>query len=108
MLKNKDNRNRPSDKIKPLTAIFLLDRYDSSVSDREISIRKPPPSEVFRLLLSHAYCFSLDETAVKERTVKAYLDLSEAVPVYELSYPSGYEHLPAVIATIESAIFPSQ
>jgi hypothetical protein len=57
-----------------------------------------------RAALAHAYCFSVKDAAQKRRTISNYLTLAGRVPVYEVRFCPGLEHLPAVLDTLQAIV----
>ena len=55
-------------------------------------------------LLTHAYCFSLQQPVFKQRMLQHYLELAARVPVFALRFRPGLEHLSAVADAVEQAV----
>jgi hypothetical protein len=55
-------------------------------------------------LLTHAYCFSLQEAVFKRRMLRHYLELAARVPVFALRFRPGLEHLSAVADAVEQVV----
>lgn len=97
--------NDPADRESaPLRAIFLL-RRDADMKDRKFALLKRLTiGEAFSELLSHAYCFSLQDMRRKKTMIENYLFISSRVPVFELEYRDGFDSLPRVLDTLEFCI----
>lgn len=52
-------------------------------------------------LLTHAYCFSLQQALFKRRMMEHYLELVGRVPVFAVRFRPGLERLPAIADVIE-------
>jgi hypothetical protein len=52
-------------------------------------------------LLTHAYCFSLQQAVFKRRMLQHYLELAARVPVFAIRFRPGLERLSAVADVIE-------
>jgi hypothetical protein len=89
----------------PLAAVLVLARADG---DREpvAAARRIPPADAFTAVLEHAYCFDLEGTSRRRDTAEQYLDLVTRVPVFELRFRTGLQHLEAILDEVERAIAP--
>jgi hypothetical protein len=85
--------------VLPIAALCVLSRTDGP-----ISIERVAPGDAVTSLLPHAYFVSLENERRKERMVRAYLELTSLVPVYELSFPAGFDQLPAVMNELERVV----
>lgn len=94
----------------PLQALFLLERIDGNTS---VNINLLPPSHaVFKLsantLLSEIFHVLPNMTTRLEFIGR----LVQQIPVYNLSYPAGLEHLPkvcsAILASLEDVASPKK
>lgn len=83
----------------PLAAAVLLRR-----GPPELTLRTVDARAAFEELLAEAYVFDLGDPERKRAMMRAYLGIAAALPVYELAYPDGLEHLPAVCDAIASAV----
>jgi len=86
----------------PLAAVFVLTRSDDP--HRPARASRIPAARAFTALLEHAYCFDLQSPNRRSRMVRQYLELSDRIPVFELSFPSSLEVLPDTIAEIDLAL----
>jgi hypothetical protein len=69
-----------------------------------VTVRQLESAQAFTAVLTHAYCFSFQDQERKRQMLQGYLALVTQVPVYELSFQSGIEGLPAVLDRIEEMI----
>jgi hypothetical protein len=86
----------------PLAAIFLLERADDVTA--EITVHTIPSAQAFAAVFEHAYWFDLRSVEQRRETMRRYLDLVTRVPVHRVEYPSGFEHLPAVVDAVDQAL----
>jgi hypothetical protein len=86
----------------PLAALCVLSRTEGP---GPVTIIRVAPADAVTSLLPHAYYVSLEDGALKERMLRAYLELAALVPVYELSYPAGLDGLPAIMDELERVVF---
>jgi hypothetical protein len=89
----------PSGERQPLAAVCTLARAKETFEAARV--RRMSPAESFPELLTHAYAFSLDDVERNRDMVVHYLDLVNAVPVFEILFRPGRKHLPAVLDQIE-------
>jgi hypothetical protein len=87
----------------PLAALFVLERERAHAA-AGVELRRLGSAEAFTAVLEHAYCFTLEEPETKRRMMRQYLSLVARVPVFRLSYPTGLDHLPEIVAEIERTI----
>ena len=85
----------------PLAALCLLEQ---AVDVGGVAIARLPPSSAFRRLLTHAYCFSLQDRARKRRMIERYLDLSARVPVFEVRFDTGLDRLVKILDALEGIV----
>ena len=85
----------------PLAAVCLLERGDRL---EPIRIHRILPIHAFPAVLSHAYCFSLQDMERKRRMMHAYLALVREVPVFTIRFSTGLEALPELLESIEQEI----
>jgi hypothetical protein len=85
----------------PVAAVCILERGDPL---EPIRIRRKLPIHAFPAVLSHAYCFSLQDMERKQRMLLAYLDLVRTVPVFKIRFSTGLEALPQLLDSIEQEI----
>jgi hypothetical protein len=85
----------------PLAAVCLLERGDSS---EVVGIQRLSPIRAFPAVLSHAYCFSLQDMERKQRMMHAYLALVRGVPVCTIRFSGRLENLPQILDGVEQEI----
>jgi hypothetical protein len=85
----------------PIAAVALLVRSDESDDTR---VDRLSPTAAFPRVLEHGHCFSLDDEERKRRMLAQYLDLVSAVPTLVVTYPSGFDRLPATLDVVSEAI----
>ncbi len=71
-----------------LGAVLFLARGRPRVALRRLGAR-----EAFDAMLAEAYAFTMSDLGRKRAMLRAYLRLASALPVFELSFPDGLEHL---------------
>ncbi len=87
----------------PLAAIFLPERRN----EPEIEIRPIPPAAAVIELLRHSFTPHMVEAAgLQPVRLDTLARVAGAVPLYRLSYPSGFEHLPRVVESVRRAVPP--
>ena len=91
----------------PLAAVCALSRTSAHEPAR-VSIRRLDPGDAVKSLLPHAYYVSLEDEILKERMLRAYLELAALLPVYHLSFPAGLDVLPTVMDELERVVFASE
>jgi hypothetical protein len=89
----------------PLAAVLVLARADAH-GDPVAAARRVPPADAFTMVLEHAYCFDLEGAPRRRDIAEQYLELTARVPVYELRFRTGLEHLEAILDEVERAIAP--
>ena len=85
----------------PLAAVCVLARVDEG---DDVEIERLDSAEAFPAVLTHAYCFSLDDEERKRRMVEAYMELAARVPVFRVRLRAGLERLPAILDGLEAAL----
>jgi hypothetical protein len=98
-----DRRLRVGAETRQLAALFVLLRQGPDDSPT-VAVRRLQAGEAFSSVLPHAYWTSLVDEARKKRMLRAYLELTGSVPVYELAFPPSLDELPAVLDAVESAL----
>jgi len=77
------------------------DAEPAGVGTEPVTVERLAPSVAFRMLLPHAYSFSLADGERKRRMMQAYLRLVSIVPVYRVRFRTGLEHLGAITTALE-------
>ena len=89
---------------RPFAALFVLHRELEPAPGREVSLRRLAAGTAVTAALEHAHCFTLDDAERKRRMMEHYLALAARLPVYELRFPTGLEHLAAMAEAVERAL----
>jgi hypothetical protein len=92
----------PGVETSPLAAICVLRRESALTSP--VAVQLLPSGEAFAAVLSHAWSFGLEDADRKRRMINHYLELVARAPVFEVSFPSGLENLPATLDAIETVL----
>ena len=85
----------------PLAALCVLSQTEEP---GHVTIGRIAAADAVTSLLPHAYYVSLEDGTLKERMLRAYLALAALVPVYDVSYPSGLDGLPAIMDELERVV----
>jgi len=89
----------------PLKALFSVRRRTNGRSNK-IVIRPTSQAEAVLILLKQSYAGRPAEAAGMARDrLRRFADLLQQAPLYHLSYPSGYEHLPAVHQSLQDFLY---
>ena len=97
-----DETVSPGGENSPLAAICVL-RRESTVTS-QVSVQRLSSGEALAAVLSHAWSFALQDAQRKRRMINHYLELVARVAVFEVSFPSGLENLPATLDAIETVL----
>ena len=97
-----DDDITPGVETAPLAAICILRREDTPPA--AATVRRLHLAEAFAAVLSHSWSFALQGGERKRRMISHYMDLVAGIPVYEVSFPSGLENLPATLDLIEQLL----
>lgn len=84
----------------PLAAVFVLERG----TDDRAELERLAPADAFPAVLTHGYCFSMNDQARTGAMVNGYLELVERMPVFRLTFPEGLDGLEHVLDLIEGAV----
>ena len=82
----------------PLAAVCVLRRSDDA---SPVSVRRLSLTEGFAAVLDHSCCFLPQPDDRKRRMIHNYLDLAAGVPIFDVAFKGGLEHLPAILDAIE-------
>ena len=85
-----------------LRALFVLQRLPDALAT--VTITRLEAAAACRTTLAHAYCFSVKDQARKRRTISNYLTICGQLPVYQIRFSPGLEHLPSLLDAIEEII----
>ncbi len=83
----------------PLARIFVLERAESGGPE----IERLPATAAFRAVLTHGYCFSIQDRVRNAAMVRNYLELVDRVPVYRVRFSDGFDRLDRTLDVIEAA-----
>ena len=83
----------------PLAAICVLERGE----EPEVTAVRLDSVDAFPAVLTHAYCFELEDAHRKREMMDAYLALVVRVPVFRVTFPAGLEHVESVVDSILEA-----
>jgi hypothetical protein len=86
----------------PLAGVCVLHRNDSAGSP--VAVRRLSSAAAFAAVLTHAYCFTLEDRERKRRMMSHYLGLVATVPIFDVCFPSGLANLPVILDGIEQAL----
>jgi len=92
----------PGSESVPVAAICVLRRADEQ--SEPVTLRRLSFSDAFLALLEHACWFTFQDIQDKRRVIDHYMDLAAEIPVFDVAFRSGLQHLPAVVEEIESAL----
>jgi hypothetical protein len=95
---------RPPTERAPLVAVCVLERRPTGNAHGSATISRLGPSEAFLALVTHAYCFSLEDVERNRGMMDQYLEVVRSVPVYRVIYQSGLDELPATLDLIEREV----
>ena len=91
----------PTELVEPeagvLSAVVVLER------GTDVTLRAVDAAEAFTLVLTHAYCFDLDEEQRKREMTDTYLRLCTLVPIYAATVPEGFGQLDEISDAIARA-----
>jgi hypothetical protein len=85
----------------PLVRIYLPERRQERPEDKAVRLETVRPRDAVIELVRHSFLPRLTAVAgLQEHRLGLFTRLAGQVPVRRLSYPSGFEHLPAVRAAL--------
>lgn len=87
-----------------LAALCVLERIGDAGNASGARIERLSATEAFSSLLTHAYCFSLEDVDRKEQMLRTYMALAAALPVFRVGLETGLEKVPAMLDMIEREI----
>ena len=88
---------------RPLAAICLLEAGRAADRAPDAELRRDSASALLALL-AHSYSFSLRDAGRKREMMSRYMELVARVPVFDIRFPSGLEHLAEVVDVIEQTV----
>jgi hypothetical protein len=86
----------------PLALLLVLKRVPIESNSVAVSTVRLTPVQALPAILTHAYCFSLNDQERKQKMIEHYLELVERVPVFEIRFQPGLENLQSILDGIES------
>jgi hypothetical protein len=86
----------------PLAAVCVLRRNDDT--GVPVVVTRLSSAAAFAAVLTHAYCFTLEDRERKRRMMSHYLGLVATVPIFDVCFQSGLANLPAILDAIEQAL----
>jgi hypothetical protein len=89
---------RPSER-EPLAAVFVLERADTGGP----RIERLGGASSFREVLTHGYCFSMQDRDRNAAMVNNYLELVDRAPVFRVTFSEGLDRLDETLDLIEAA-----
>lgn len=89
-------REPPLDRA-PLAALCVLERRPPETEAAPVSIARLAPPEAFLALLTHAYCYSLDDIERNRRMTERYLETAQTVAVYRVTFKPDLERLAEMV-----------
>jgi hypothetical protein len=88
----------------PLVCLFVPERRDPADPCDDIAVTRITPRDAVIELVRHSFAARLVQSAgLQPRRMDLLVDLARRVPMYRLSYPSGFAHLARVRAAVEHA-----
>jgi hypothetical protein len=97
-----NDHSPPGKETAPLLAVCVLRREDADGAP--VGVRRLSLAEAFAAVLGHAWSFGLEDSERKRRMIHNYLDLAAGTPVYDISFRSGLENLPAILDAIDQLV----
>jgi hypothetical protein len=88
----------------PVAALCVLNRVREKHGASLVEVRRLSPAASLRALLTHACCFMTEDAGRKRRTMTNYLDLVAHVSIFQVSFATGFQHLPAVLDAVEEIL----
>jgi hypothetical protein len=86
---------------RPLAALFLVGRQ--SDPEAPTMVERVSALRAFSAVLTHAHCFDTDDKPAVARLVSDYLEITNAVAVFECRYQPGWDHFPEVLDRLVQA-----
>ena len=80
----------------------MLRRAEGAVSP--VAVRCLSSAQAFAAVLTHAYCFTLQDRERKRRMIRHYLDLVAGVPIFDMGFQSGLANVPTILDAIEQLL----
>jgi hypothetical protein len=90
---------RVPDESAPLARIFVLERLENGGPE----IEALTAAAAFRDVLTHGYCFSMQDRMRNAAMVQNYLRVVDRVPVFRVKFSGGLDRLDETLDVIEAA-----
>ena len=87
----------------PIAALCLLTRGDRPAGS-PVDVCRLDPVRAFSWLIAHAHCFNPHDEVRRAAMLKHYLDLTAALPVYEVTFLASLDVLPRVLDGLSEAL----
>ena len=91
----------PHQESLPVAALCVLNRTREKQGAALVDVRRLHPAASLHALLRHACCFMTEEAGHKRRTMRNYLNLVARVPIFQVSFATGFQHFPEVLDAVE-------
>lgn len=88
----------PAGAVRPLGAIVLLTQ--SASAPAVPTLRRLSAAEGLRLTLAHANGFDAVDPRERRRTLEDYLRITQAAPIFDLTYRPVFAELPALVSAV--------
>jgi hypothetical protein len=88
----------------PVAALCVLSRTREKHGSSLVDVRRLRPAASLHALLRHACCFTTEEAGRKRRTMSNYMNLVARVPIFQVSFATGFQHLPEVLDAVEKLL----
>jgi predicted ATPase len=88
--------------VRPVGAIVLLSQSASAAARPQL--RRLPAAEALRLTMLHANGFDATSPDERRRTLGDYLEIAQAVPVFDLPYRPVFGELAGLVRTVVEAV----
>lgn len=101
---NGTNPARVRDDPMPLSAVLVLQRLQAASHAVAVEAVRLLPLQAFPAVLPYAVCFGLGEVERRRSMMATYLELSARVPIFEIRFRPGLEHLPEILDNVEQVV----
>jgi len=82
-----------------LARVFVLERSESG----DPEVERLPAAPAFREVLTHGYCFDINDRVRNAAMVQHYLELVDRIAVYRVRFAGGLDRLDETLDVIEAA-----
>lgn len=87
-----------------LAAVCILERSLVTECLEPVEVRRIRSVSAFSAILTHAYCFNLEDVEQKQKMVRNYASLVANVPVFIIRFSVGFDQLPRLLDEIEQQV----